>query len=97
MSKIVRKEQIISEICSNTYWSRYMVSSIVDSLLDNIIRQLSKGNRVQLYGFGTFRLKEQAKRTGRNPLTNEVVPIPARVVPSFTAGERMKKAAIKNK
>lgn len=97
MSRTVSKEQIVSEVCSDTFYSRAMVTSILNSLLSTITYEMSKGNRVQFSGFGTFELKERAPRTGRNPHTKEAVPIPARVIPSFTPGERLKKAAIKNK
>ena len=97
MSRTVSKEQMVSEVCSDTFYSRSMVTSILNSLLSTITYGMSKGNRVQFSGFGTFELKERAPRTGRNPHTKEAVPIPARVIPSFTPGERLKKAAIKNK
>lgn len=97
MNKTITKEQIISEVCSDTYYSRAMVTGILNSLLSTIIYEMSRGNRVQFSGFGTFEMKERAPRTGRNPHTKEAVPIPARIIPSFSPGERLKKAAIKNK
>lgn len=74
-----------------------IVGEVIDSLLKNITSELSIGNRVQFAGFGTFEPKEMAERVGRNPRTNEPVKIPARVVPSFKPGNRLKKAVTKNK
>ena len=90
------KKEIISSICNDTMYNRGMVESVVDSLLYNIMWALSNGNKVQLAGFGTFEPKNCAPRTGRNPHTNEAVPIPARVVPSFKAGKSFKNAVIKS-
>ena len=97
MARTIIKEEVISEVCNDTSYSRGIVTSVLNSLLANITLELSKGNRVQFAGFGTFELKERAARMGRNPHTGEAVPIPARVIPSFEAGERLKRAAIQNK
>ena len=95
MKRRMIKEDIINEVCRDTRRPRYMVDEIVNSMLDNITLALSQGNEVQFAGFGTFEPKHRAARTGRNPHTNEAVPIPARVVPSFKAGANLKKAVIK--
>lgn len=97
MARTITKDEFVSEICRDTSYSRGIVSAVLGSLLINITVQLSKGNRVQFAGFGTFELKERAPRTGRNPHTGEPIPIPARVIPSFEPGEVLKRAAIQNK
>lgn len=97
MQRTVIKEELIAEVCGDTAYSRSVVTSVLNALIANITKELSRGNRVQLAGFGTFELKERAARTGRNPHNGEAVPIPARVIPSFEAGERLKRAAIQNK
>lgn len=89
------KEEIIREICRDTDLSTGVVTCVVESLLNNIVWSLSKGEKVQFAGFGTFEMKRRAPRTGRNPHTKEKVPIPARVSPSFKAGKYLKKAVIK--
>lgn len=97
MAKTYTRDAIVSEVCRDTMYSRSMVTTIMNAILDNITLQLSRGNRVQFAGFGTFELKERAARIGRNPHTGEAVPIPPRVIPSFEPGEVLKRAAIKNK
>ena len=84
------KENIVSKISAQTGYSRFVVSSIVDTLLNEITMELSRGEKVKFAGFGTFEPKKRAARTGRNPHTNEVVPIPARVMPVFKPGEHLK-------
>lgn len=89
------KEDMINTISSDTGYTRGMVATVVDSMLQNIIWALSKGEKVQFSGFGTFEPKQRAARIGRNPHTKEAVPIPARVMPVFTAGTTLKNAVEK--
>ncbi|MDE6149402.1 MAG: HU family DNA-binding protein [Ruminococcus sp.] len=89
------KEGVITDVCRKTMYSRSMVETIVDAILDTVTDSLAKGEKVQFAGFGTFEPKQCSARTGRNPHTNEKVPIPARVVPHFRAGKYLKDAVIK--
>lgn len=95
MGKTITKDQIVYEISADTSYSSAMVRCILNSMFTNVEFELSRGNRVQFNGFGTFEMKKRAARIGRNPHTKEAVPIPARVVPSFTPGEVLKRASIK--
>lgn len=89
------KRDVVTAVCNNCYYSRTMVENILDAVLDTVTKALQRGEKVQFSDFGTFEPKKRAARTGRNPHTKEKVPIPARVVPSFRAGEKLKKAVIK--
>lgn len=84
------KEDMIARVARDTGYSRQVVSNILESTLNNITFALSNGDKVQFSGFGTFEPKNRAARTGRNPHTGEAVPIPARVMPTFTAGKTLK-------
>lgn len=95
MKQRMIKEDIILEVCRETHIPRHMVEDVVSSTLRNITWALSQGKEVQFAGFGTFEPKQRAARTGRNPHTNEPVPIPARVIPYFKAGKYLKKAVTK--
>ena len=53
---------------------------------------MKKSKKVTLVGFGTFTAKKREAHTGRNPQTGEPVKIPARVVPGFKAGNKLKAA-----
>lgn len=90
--KNVIKEDIIARVSSETGYSQKIVGSVIDMLLADITDEMSSGNKVQFMGFGTFEPKKMAERMGRNPHTNQPVPIPARVVPSFKPGNRLKAA-----
>ena len=83
--KNVIKEEIVTRVANET----------VDTLLKDITDEMSNDNKVQFMGFGTFEPKVMAARVGRNPHTNQPVPIPERVVPSFKPGNRLKAAVIR--
>lgn len=61
-------------------------------MLNTIRDSLKRGEKVVLTGFGTFMVRSRAQRKGRNPRTGEVINIPARKTPGFTAGKALKKA-----
>lgn len=92
--KSVIKEEIVTRVANETGYNQKTVGDIVDTLLKDITDEMSNGNKVQFTGFGTFEPKKRAARTGRNPHTNQPVPIPERVMPSFKPGNRMKAAVI---
>lgn len=64
----------------------------VSAVFDAIENELATGGKVQIAGFGTFKVKERAARTGRNPRTNETIEIAAARLPVFTAAKALKDA-----
>ena len=64
----------------------------LDAVLAGIQRGVRSGSRVQLVGFGTFRLAKRAARLGRNPKTGEQIPIKASKTVRFSAGELLKRS-----
>jgi integration host factor subunit beta len=66
------------------------VEKIVDAIFDEIIASMARGKRVELRGFGAFSVKIHQARTGRNPRTGALVPVPKRTHPQFKMGKEMK-------
>ena len=62
----------------------------VDLILENISRALCDGDKVELRGFGSFKVKERRSRKARNPRTGEAVEVPAKLVPYFKASNELK-------
>lgn len=89
----MRKEDIVVVVSRATGISQRNAKNVIDEFLKTITKALSSGEKVTLAGFGVFEGKKYAPRTGRNPHTDEEVPIPERYVPSFRPGNRLKKAA----
>ncbi len=63
---------------------------LVDSFFDELGASLAAGEQVRLSGLGNFYLRDKSERPGRNPKTGETVPIPARRVVTFKAGQKLR-------
>ena len=63
------------------------LETVVDSVFEQITQALSRGDRVELRGFGAFSIKERGTRTGRNPRTGESVSVEAKKLPFFKTGK----------
>lgn len=87
----MNKADLIDEVVKvvNT---RKMAQDAVEAVLSTITKSLKKDESVTLVGFGTFKVSKRKARTGRNPQTGESINIPARKVPTFTAGKALKEA-----
>jgi integration host factor subunit beta len=66
------------------------VEKIVDAIFDEITASLARGKRIELRGFGTFSVKVHEARTGRNPRTGALVPVPNRAHPHLKTGKEMR-------
>lgn len=64
----------------------------MNTVLELISESMSKGESVQLIGFGNFEVRERAARKGRNPQTGEEIDIAATKTPAFKAGKQLKDA-----
>lgn len=70
--------------------SRRDVEDAVNAIFDTVSAALVRGDRVEIRGLGSFRVKERTARVGRNPRTGEAVQIPSRRVPQFIVGKALK-------
>lgn len=89
---MVKKEiiKIIAE--KHNDFTQKEIEGIIDSFLDTIKSELKSGDKIQLYGFGTFEVKERAAREGRNPQTGESMMIKASKTPKFKPASAFKNA-----
>ncbi|HEU4698270.1 MAG TPA: HU family DNA-binding protein [Gemmatimonadales bacterium] len=89
----MNKQELVAALAEEHELPKAQASRIVDSLFSNsgiIAKELKKGNKVALTGFGVFGVKARAARKGRNPQTGETVKIKAAKVPAFKAGAGLK-------
>ncbi|MDH4229683.1 MAG: integration host factor subunit beta [Nitrospirota bacterium] len=70
--------------------TRAQVDVLVGTMFASIKDALAVGDKVEIRGFGSFRLRDRAAREGRNPKTGELVTVPAKRVPFFKAGKELK-------
>jgi integration host factor beta subunit len=66
------------------------VQQMVEDVFEMISDALTKGEKIDLRGFGTFSVRESAARTGRNPQTGAAIQIPAKRVPGWKPGKELK-------
>jgi len=62
----------------------------VKVILDSMTAALSRGDRIEIRGFGSFALNYRPPRTGRNPKSGDKVQVPAKYVPHFKAGKELR-------
>ncbi len=86
------KKDLIDRIAEETHQRRAAVKKTIQSFLDNVILELSHGNRLEFRDFGVFEIKRRAPRMAQNPKTLERVPVPARKTVKFKVGRLMKVA-----
>lgn len=88
----VRKQDLIDQVSQETGCTGIVVKKIVQSLLDQMIFELGRGNRLELREFGVFEPKIRAPRIAKNPRTLVRVEVPAKNVVKFKAGRLMQKS-----
>lgn len=66
------------------------VEKVVDTIFEEITSALSRGDRVELRGFGAFSVKERESRVGRNPRTGESVKVGPKRLPFFKTGKALR-------
>jgi nucleoid DNA-binding protein len=84
------KKDIILKVSDETNLKQTDVKRIVQKTFDYMVESLVRGEKIELRNFGVFKIKERKSRTGRNPRTGQVVPVPSRKVVVFKPGLEMK-------
>ncbi|MCK9594667.1 MAG: integration host factor subunit beta [Candidatus Omnitrophica bacterium] len=84
------KKDIILKVSDETNLKQTDVKKIVQKTFDYMVEALVRGEKIELRNFGVFKIKERKSRTGRNPRTGQVVPVPPRKVVIFKPGLEMK-------
>lgn len=91
----MNKADLVAAVAEKAEVSKKDAEKAVNAVFASIEEALSRNEKVQLVGFGTFEVKDRAERTGRNPQTKEAIVIPASKVPGFKAGKALKDAVQK--
>jgi len=88
--KMTKSELITYVTEQNPHLYPRDVERIVTTIFDEISSALSRGDRVELRGFGAFSIKQRNARIGRNPRTGSTVEVPAKRVPYFKTGKQLR-------
>ena len=86
------KSELVIHLAQKANLSKTDAKKAVETIFDEILTALEKGNRVELRNFGIFSLRTRKPRIGRNPKTGEKVQIIQKRIPFFKAGKAVKKA-----
>lgn len=81
------KADMVDHLTIRLRMTRQDARKLVDTFFSEISQSLADGKEVKLSGFGNFELKDKKSRPGRNPKTGEVIPVKARRVVTFKAGQ----------
>ncbi len=86
------KAELVATMAAKSGLSKKDTEKALTGFIDTVTEALSKGESIQLVGFGTFEVRDRAARTGINPRTKEKMQIDATKVPAFKAGRALKDA-----
>ncbi|MDE3079419.1 MAG: integration host factor subunit beta [Paracoccaceae bacterium] len=87
---MIRSELIEKIAAENPHLYQRDVEKIVNTIFEEVIEALARGERVELRGFGAFSVKHRDARTGRNPRTGEAVDVDQKAVPFFKTGKLLR-------
>ena len=87
---MIRSELIQKIADENPHLQQRHAEGIVNTIFEEIIEALARGDRVELRGFGAFSVKTRDARMGRNPRTGEAVHVEEKCVPLFKTGKLLR-------
>ena len=90
------KADIAARIAQNTWMTKADTAEVLDALLETISTALGRGEKIEMLGFGIFKVEKRKARVARNPKTGTEIRIPPRVVPVFKPSDRLKALVQKN-
>ncbi len=90
VSNSMTKANLVDEVSRVSDLTKKHSEVIVETLFRSIIDALHRGEKIELRGFGSFRLRRREARKGRNPKTGEKVDVPSKRVPYFKPGKELK-------
>ena len=88
----MNKTELVAAIADKAGISKKDADAVLAAFPETVTKELKKGGKVQLVGFGTFEVTKRSARTGRNPQTGATMKIAASKAPKFKAGKAFKDA-----
>ena len=85
----VTKTQLIDAVANTSGHTKKDLEVVIDAVLEHVGEALSKGEKVDLRGFGSFVARDKAARQGRNPKTGETIEIAARKAVAFKPSKEL--------
>ena len=92
----VTKKELTDRVADSVKLKRVVVRDVVQRFLDEMVAELSKGNRLEFRDFGVFEVRIRKPRMARNPRTNERVAVDGKGTVKFKIGRLMRDAVQAN-
>jgi len=86
----MNKSQLIERIAKEEGITIKNAANVVNVVFDSMVDSLAKGDRVEIRGFGSFKVKSYNSYQGRNPKTGEIIQVREKKLPYFKVGKEMK-------
>jgi DNA-binding protein HU-beta len=83
------KADLVDVMATEADITKAAAALALDAYVDAVTKELKKGGKIGLVGFGTFSVSKRKAREGRNPKTGETIKIPAKKVVKFKAGKEL--------
>ena len=84
------KADLVEELAATSRLSKKSSEVVVNTFFDSIVGSLQRQEKIELRGFGSFKVRQRRARVGRNPKTGASVEVPAKVVPYFKPGKDLR-------
>lgn len=84
------RAELVEHVTRASDLSKKHAEIVVNTVFEAIIEALSSDEKIELRGFGSFRIRRRQSRVGRNPKTGERVEVPAKRIPYFKPGKELK-------
>lgn len=90
MSRGMTKAELVDQVAQSTELTKKNAELIVSTVFDSIVESLRDGEKIELRGFGSFRIRQRGSRVGRNPKTGAKVHVPSKRIPYFKPGKDLR-------
>jgi integration host factor subunit beta len=84
------KAELVERVARDTLLTKKHAELVVNTVFDSIVESLKDGDKIELRGFGSFRIRHRGPRIGRNPKTGDKVEVPPKRIPYFKPGKDLR-------
>ena len=84
------KADLVEEVIRVAGLSKKDAETVVNTVFDQVVEALRRDDKIELRGFGSFRVRRRRSRQGRNPKTGDKVDVPSKRIPYFKPGKELR-------
>ena len=93
---LMTKAELVERVANQINLTKKQTEVVVNTVFSSITESLAEGKKVELRGFGSFRIRQRNARIGRNPKSGQKVEVPSKKVPFFKAGKELRQLVDSN-